>query len=108
MLLLYLTATAHWLQHTARKRQAQFLEERLRLEQRARELERTLGGALAKVLSGFIPICASCKRIRREDSQWIQVESYVTEKTDAKFSHGVCPECEKRLYGDLLSPPTGP
>lgn len=101
MMLLYVTATAFLLQHTMRSRERQFLEERLRLEQDARQLERQLGEALAKVLGGFIPICASCKRIRAEDNQWTQVEAYVTTKTDAQFSHGICPKCEKQLYGDL-------
>jgi len=104
---LYFTAAAFWLQRTTSKREKGFLEERLRLEQEARALERTLGEALTKVLSGFIPICASCKRIR-EDNQWTQIEGYVTKRTDAKFSHGICPACEKRLYGDFLSPTSGP
>jgi len=107
LLLLYFTATAFWLQRTTSKRESGFLEERLRLEQEARALARTLSEALAKVLSGFIPICASCKRIRSEDNQWTQVESYVTKRTDAKFSHDICPTCEKRLYGDF-SPTSGP
>ncbi len=108
LLLLYFIAAAFSLQRTTSKREGRLLEERLRFEQEARALERTLGEALAKVLSGFIPICASCKRIRGEDNQWTQVESYVTSKTDARFSHGICPECEKRFYGDFLSPTTGP
>ena len=108
MLLLYFIAVAFWLQRTASKRERRLLEERLHFEQEAHALERTLGEAVAKILSGFIPICASCKRIRSEDNQWTQVESYITKKTDARFSHGICPECEKRLYGDFLSPTTGP
>ena len=108
LLLLYFTATAFWLQRTTSKRESGFLEERLRFEQEARALAGTLSEALAKVLSGFIPICASCKRIRSEDNQWTQIESYVTKRTDAKFSHGICPTCEQRLYGDFLSPTSGP
>ena len=103
MLLLYFTAAALWLQRTTSKRERGFLEERLRFEQEGRALERTLNEALAKVLSGFIPICASCKRIR-EDNQWTQIEGYVAKRTGAKFSHGICPACEKRLYEDFLSP----
>ena len=106
--LLYFTAAAFWLQRTTSKREKGFLEERLRLEEEARALERTLSEALTKVLSGFIPICASCKRIRSQDNQWTQIESYVTGRTDAKFSHGICPSCEKRWYGDFLSPASGP
>jgi len=105
---LYFTAAAFWLQRTTSTREKGFLEKRLRLEQEARALERTLGEALTKVLSGFIPICASCKRIRSEGNQWTQIESYVTGRTGAKFSHGICPACEKRLYGDFISPTSEP
>lgn len=106
LLLLYFTAAAFWLQGIASKREKGFLEERLRFEEEGRALERTVSEALAKVLSGFIPICVSCKRIR-EDDQWTQIESYVTKRTDAQFSHGICPACEKRLYGDLPPPASG-
>ena len=50
------------------------------------------------ILSGFIPICASCKNIRDEDGVWHQVETYVQKRTEAKFSHGICPTCIKKLY----------
>nr|WP_319521998.1 hypothetical protein [uncultured Desulfosarcina sp.] len=51
-----------------------------------------------KVLSGFIPICASCKSIRDEKGVWPQLEAYVQKRTEATFSHGICPECVKKLY----------
>jgi len=102
LLLLYFIAAAFWLQRTTSKRDRRHLEERLRFEQEARSLERSLSEALAKCLSGFIPICASCKRIRSEDNQWTQVESYVTERTDAQFSHGICPDCMAKLYPEQL------
>ncbi|MDQ1335359.1 MAG: hypothetical protein QG552_2309 [Thermodesulfobacteriota bacterium] len=57
--------------------------------------------ALTRALSGFIPICANCKRIRDEKGEWRQVEAYIHERTEAQFSHGICPECGKKLYGDL-------
>lgn len=66
------------------------------------KLQESLSGALAKVLGGFIPICASCKKIRNEQAQWIQVEEYIMGKTDASFSHGICPECAVRLYPEFL------
>ncbi len=108
LLLVHLTVTAFLLLQAIRRRERRFLEERLRLEQEARELERDLAATLAKVLSGFIPICAGCKRIRGEDDQWTQVERYVTTRTDAQFSHSICPGCEQRLYEDVLFPPAGP
>lgn len=51
-----------------------------------------------KTLTGLIPICCSCKRIRADDGFWLQVESYIQEHTDAQFSHGICPECVEKLY----------
>lgn len=51
-----------------------------------------------KILSGFIPICASCKDIRDEEGVWHRLEAYVQKRTDATFSHGICPDCLKKLY----------
>lgn len=51
-----------------------------------------------KTLSGMLPICASCKKIRDDSGYWNQVEEYIEEHTDVEFSHGICPECSKRLY----------
>jgi hypothetical protein len=53
-----------------------------------------------KVLEGLIPICANCKKIRDEQQEWQPLEKYIIERSDAKFSHGVCPECLKTLYPD--------
>ena len=52
-----------------------------------------------KVLSGLLPICASCKNIRDDNGYWNQIESYIEKHSDAQFSHGLCPECAKELYG---------
>jgi hypothetical protein len=65
-----------------------------------KRLEKQLQDALTKALSGFIPICAGCKRIRRKEGAWEQVETYVRERTDAEFTHSICPICEEELYGD--------
>jgi CheY-like chemotaxis protein len=54
-----------------------------------------------KTLRGIVPICASCKKIRDDEGYWNQVEVYVMERTEAEFSHGICPECRARLYPDL-------
>ena len=51
-----------------------------------------------KTLRGFIPICASCKNVRDDKGYWTQVEAYVRDHSLAEFSHGICPECAKRLY----------
>ena len=72
--------------------------------ERAREdLQKRLEEALAHVLSGFIPICANCKKIRDEKGEWSPVETYIRDRSKAEFSHTVCPECGKALYGDLYS-----
>lgn len=55
-----------------------------------------------KFLEGFLPICASCKMIRDEDGSWQPLENYIHERSEARFSHGVCPGCAKRLYPDLF------
>lgn len=51
-----------------------------------------------KTLKGLMPICASCKRIRDDKGYWNQIESYIQQHSDAEFSHGICPECAKRIY----------
>jgi hypothetical protein len=57
-----------------------------------------------KHLEGLLPVCASCKNIRVGD-QWIPIETYISEHSDALFSHGICPDCARELYGD---PANGP
>jgi PAS domain S-box-containing protein len=54
-----------------------------------------------KTLRGIIPICASCKKIRDDKGYWQQVEAYVSRHTEAQFSHGVCPDCMKKLYPEF-------
>ena len=63
------------------------------------ELQKALGEV--KQLSGILPICASCKKIRDDAGYWKQIESYITSHSDAQFSHGICPECVKKLYPGL-------
>jgi PAS domain S-box-containing protein len=54
-----------------------------------------------KTLQGLIPICASCKKIRDDKGYWNQVEGYISKHTDAKFTHGICPDCAKKMLGDI-------
>lgn len=54
-----------------------------------------------KTLRGIIPICASCKKIRDDEGYWQQVEIYVTEHSEAMFSHGLCPDCMEALYPEF-------
>lgn len=53
-----------------------------------------------KVLSGFLPICGSCKKIRNDSGYWQQIEGYIREHSQAVFSHSICPDCAKKLYAD--------
>jgi YesN/AraC family two-component response regulator len=67
-----------------------------------RRLNEELQAALTKVktLSGLLPICASCKKIRNDQGYWQQVEVYIQEHAQVQFSHGVCPDCMAKLYPD--------
>ncbi|MBN2332541.1 MAG: PAS domain S-box protein [Deltaproteobacteria bacterium] len=63
------------------------------------ELEQSLREV--KTLSGLLPICASCKKIRDDQGYWNRIESYLEQRTQAEFTHGICPECTKKLYPEL-------
>jgi ligand-binding sensor protein len=54
-----------------------------------------------KILKGLLPICCHCKKIRDDKGYWNQIESYIHEHSEAKFSHGICQECAKKLYPDV-------
>jgi CheY-like chemotaxis protein len=74
---------------------------------RARDLEHKLIAALreslahVKELKGLIPICANCKKVRNDEGFWQQVESYISVRSDATFSHGICPDCIEVLYPEV-------
>jgi len=55
-----------------------------------------------KTLKGFIPICASCKNVRDDEGFWHQVEAYISDHSEAEFSHGICPDCAQKLYPDFM------
>jgi PAS domain S-box-containing protein len=73
----------------------------LEREQLLSELQQAL--ANVKTLSGLLPICANCKKIRDDKGYWNQIESYISEHSEAVFSHGICPECTKQLYPDFYN-----
>lgn len=81
------------------------LEERRR---EARERERLIGEleeALSKVrtLTGLLPICSSCKNIRDDQGYWKQMEAYISEHSEAEFSHSLCPPCAQKLYPEVYA-----
>ena len=77
--------------------------ERQQMETEREELLLELKEALSqvKLLSGFLPICSSCKKIRNDKGYWQQIESYISEHSNAEFSHGLCEKCAKRLYPEF-------
>lgn len=73
-----------------------------RMEAEREKLVRELQEALAKVtvLTGLLPICSHCKKIRDDKGYWNQIEEYIATHSDATFSHGLCPGCAQELYGN--------
>ncbi|MBI4792190.1 MAG: PAS domain-containing protein [Deltaproteobacteria bacterium] len=55
-----------------------------------------------KKLSGMLPICSSCKKIRDDEGYWNQIEKYIRDHSEARFSHSICPQCARQLYADFL------
>ncbi len=88
------------------KKCTEIIESRKASKRHEEEREKLIGDlqeALSKVkqLSGLLPICASCKKIRDDNGYWNQIESYLREHSEAEFSHGLCPECAQKLYPPL-------
>ena len=77
--------------------------ERKRNEEEREQLIEKLGLALAeiKVLRGILPICSFCKKIRNDKGNWDQIEAYIHDHSEAKFSHSICPGCMKKHYPDI-------
>ncbi len=71
------------------------------LEARNRDLREALTNV--KTLQGLLPICSSCKKIRDDDGYWHQVEEYLSAHSEVDFSHGLCPECSKRLFAEYFN-----
>jgi two-component system, response regulator PdtaR len=75
-----------------------------RLDRERLQVVADLKKALAKVkkLSGLLPICASCKKIRDDKGYWEQVEAYIRKNSEAEFTHSICPECARKLYPEIF------
>lgn len=89
-----LLGTVHVARDVTEQKKAVMLREQL-----IQNLEESL--EQVKLLSGFIPICASCKKIRDDKGYWQQVEEYIRDRSEAEFSHGICPDCYVKLYPEL-------
>ncbi len=79
------------------------ISERKRAEAERERLIFDLQEALGKVrmLSGLLPICASCKKIRDEQDQWQHLETYIRQRSSVDFTHGMCPDCLEKFYPDV-------
>jgi PAS domain S-box-containing protein len=79
------------------------ITERKRIEDERKRLIKDLQKALAEIkqLSGLLPICSGCKKIRDDKGYWNQIEAYISDHSEATFSHGLCPDCLKKLYPNL-------
>jgi hypothetical protein len=84
---------------------ARDISEQRQIEEERTRLIQDLQAALAEVktLSGLLPICAKCKRIRDDGGYWNQIESYVQQHSDVMFTHGICPECYRKLYPEFAA-----
>lgn len=76
------------------------------IEKNNRELQAALENV--RTLKGLLPICAWCKRIRNDKGYWDQIENYFSQRTEAEFSHGICPECESKQMEELRRMDKGP
>ncbi|BBO78593.1 hypothetical protein DSCW_60100 [Desulfosarcina widdelii] len=79
------------------------ITEQKRLEIEREKIIKELQNAMSeiKTLRGFIPICANCKNIRDDKGYWQKIEKYIEDRSDAQFSHSLCPKCIKELYPDM-------
>ena len=62
---------------------------------------RAVEGFIRNTLGSFLPICANCKKIREDDDSWTPIEEYIRDHSETEFSHGICPECAKKLYPEF-------
>ena len=92
------------------KKNEENLEKKVRertaaLEESTRKLERALSEV--KTLSGMLPICASCKKIRDDKGYWNQIEEYIRDHSEAEFTHSICQDCAEKLYPEFNFKKTG-
>lgn len=85
------------------------LERRLAIQRENEKLIGELRNALdrVKTLSGLLPICSNCKKVRKDGGYWQQIETYIRDHSEAQFSHGICPQCAMELYPECFHPDHG-
>jgi PAS domain-containing protein len=85
------------------------ISDRKEAEKRREQLISELEAALAqvKLLSGLLPICSFCKKIRDDSGYWNQIERYIREHSEAEFTHGICPDCMEKYYPEVKTDRSG-
>ncbi len=101
-IILVLAICLTWYSFRRARELARDITERKRAEEERERLIEELQEALDKIktLKGLLPICSECKKIRDDKGYWNQIEGYIETHSDALFSHGICPGCMDKLYGD--------
>lgn len=74
---------------------------KIELQRKMILLEREQALQEVRILRGFLPICASCKKIRDDNGYWTQIERYIKDHSEAEFTHSLCPDCARRIYPDF-------
>ena len=94
-----------WQNKTAFQLSLRDVTERNRMQEEREKLIKELQTAMenVKMLSGLLPICSSCKKIRDDDGYWNQLEGYIQNHSIATFTHGVCPECFPKIYPEIAA-----
>ncbi len=89
--------------HTYRVASIRDITERKKIELEREGLIQQLQKTLEEVnvLRGILPICASCKKIRDDKGYWNQIEAYIRDHSDTRFTHSICPDCAQKLYPNL-------
>jgi len=88
-----------FLMMNSKRAEADFIQSKSKLNSTVDELRKALSEI--KKLQGILPICSHCKKIRDDQGSWQGIEEYVHERSDAQFSHGICPECAIKYYPDF-------
>lgn len=96
--LLLVTLLAYGLEASREKYGNLLIQEHEKVLGQKKNLETAMGEI--KILSGLIPICSNCKKVRDDKGYWQQVEIYVRDRSNADFSHGICPDCVDLLYAE--------
>jgi hypothetical protein len=73
------------------------------IQKKSMDIEQEKHMSEIKILQGLLPICASCKKIRDGSGKWNEIEVYIKDRSEADFSHGICPDCLKKLYPEIAS-----